>query len=73
MNGLWRSTRWPLCAVVTTGALVGIAAVLDAAPPGTAHELALTVGAPGLVLLILAVLWLLGSLAGYARRRRRGS
>lgn len=73
MNGLWRSTRWPLCAVAAAVVLVGIAVVLDAAPPGTAHELSLTVGAPALVLLALAVLWLLGSLVVHWRKRRRGS
>ncbi|MEQ0565454.1 hypothetical protein ABJI51_40800 [Amycolatopsis sp. NEAU-NG30] len=70
MKELWRATRWPLSALAVAGLLFVVAVVLDARPPGTAHELSLTIGAPALLLAVLALLWLLGALAVHWRKLR---
>jgi hypothetical protein len=69
---VWRAVRWPTAALATSLALLVIGFVLDALPPGRAHEMALVFGGPALtVLLPLSLLWLVASIVLYARRRQR--
>ena len=69
---VWRAVRWPAAALAISLALIVIGLVLDRLPPGRAHEMALVFGGPALtVLLPLSLLWLVASLALYARRRQQ--
>jgi hypothetical protein len=69
MDGLWRSVRWPVAALLLSTALVVVAFVLDAQPAGRARDTALLIGAPALfVLLPLSVLWLVVALVLHVRR-----
>jgi hypothetical protein len=70
-SNLWRAVRWP--AVLVAVACLGIvaAAILDRTE---ARELALTIGAPSLTILLpLGLLWLAVAVAIYVLQRRRGT
>ena len=71
-KNLWRTMRWPVIALATTVALLLTGLMLDTLPPGPGREMALTIGAPGLTILLpLSLLWLIATVVRYERRRRR--
>ena len=66
---LWRAVRWPLLVVLVAGVAIAAAALLDRT---SARELALTVGAPALTVLLPAGLaWLAVALVVHLVRGRR--
>ncbi len=68
---LWRAVRGPLVLIAIAGTGVGVAFLLDQTS-GPARELALTIGAPSLALLLPGgVLWLLVAVIAFAWRRYR--
>lgn len=73
-SSLERAIRWPMLALALVGVLIATAFVLDELPTRTARELALTIGAPALWLLLpAAAVWLVVAVVVHAWRRwRRG-
>jgi hypothetical protein len=68
---MWRAIRWPVGAVVVSGALIGLAFLLDMGGR-EAREAALAIGAYSTVLLLPAsVIWLLVAIVLHLRDRRR--
>jgi len=68
---LWHAVRWPLVLIVIAVLGIGVAFLLDQTS-GPTRELALTIGAPSLTLLLpVGVLWLLVAVITFTWRRRR--
>ncbi len=68
---LWHAVRWPLVLIAIAGTGVGVAFLLDQTS-GPSRELALTIGAPSLTLLLPGgVLWLLVAVIAFAWHRHR--
>ena len=62
---MWRAIRWPVGAVVVSGALIGLAFLLDMGGP-VARDAALAIGAYSMFLLLPAsVIWLLVAIVLY--------